>query len=82
MHPDLIPVFGFMMVAGTITAMGIAVYAAVKKINAATRKSVPTSDDRVFDLEERIMEVEERLDFHERILTDVKEQAKLERGPT
>ncbi len=80
MPSDLIPVVGFMMVVGTITVLGVGAFAVIRKIIVSTSKPAIGSDDRVAELEVRVLELEERLDFHERVLTDIKDQAKLEPG--
>lgn len=80
MPPDLIPVVGFMMVAGTIAVLGTSAFVVIRRVMTNTSKPAVAPDDRVADLEGRVSELEERLDFHERVLTDIKGQAKLEPG--
>ena len=80
MHPDLIPVVGFIMVSGTLAVLGVGGFAVIRKIMASTAKPVSASDEHVEELENRVLELEERLDFHERVLTEVKQQTKLEPG--
>ena len=80
MPTDLIPVVGFMMVASTLAVLGVGGFAVIRKIMASTAKPVSGSDEHVEELESRMLELEERLDFHERILTEVKQQAELGRG--
>lgn len=80
MPTDLIPVVGFMMVASTLAVLGVGAFAVIRKIMTSTAKPVSGSDEHVEELESRMLELEERLDFHERILTEVKQQAELRRG--
>ncbi len=80
MPTDLIPVVGFMMVASTLAVLGVGGFAVIRKIMASTAKPVSGSDEHVEELESRMLELEERLDFHERVLADIKDQAKLEPG--
>ncbi len=80
MPPEFIPVVGFMMVVTTVAVLGTGVFATIRKIMVSTSKPAIDSDDRVAELEGRVLELEERLDFHERVLADIKDQAKLEPG--
>ncbi len=80
MPPEFIPVVGFMMVVTTVAVLGTGVFATIRKIMASTSNPAIGSDDRVAELEGRVLELEERLDFHERVLADIKDQAKLEPG--
>ncbi len=80
MPTDLIPVVGFMMVASTIAVLGVGAFTVIRRVMASTAKPISASDEHVEELENRMLELEERLDFHERVLTEVKQQAKLEQG--
>jgi len=86
MHPDFI---GFMSVMGAFTTLGLAAYTVIRYVNARFRRMerrepgaevLAELDDlraRVHELEgdrARVSELEERVDFAERILAKVPEQ--------